>query len=124
MSAEYEKLDDLKQIKKEYGESMVHLCRELFPIILDNEGLLYHILSTYFAKSKDLCNDIKNKNKEYEFKEYIYHFYDLEEAIEKESTKTVKELLDEARYELFECKTNEDIQKFRKYIYRRIMAGL
>lgn len=45
MSAEYEKLDDLKQIKKEYGENMAHLCRELFPTILETPGLLIYLFS-------------------------------------------------------------------------------
>ena len=32
---EYEKIDDLKRIKKDYGENMSHMCRELFPTILE-----------------------------------------------------------------------------------------
>ena len=112
---EYQKLDDLKRIKKEYGENMAHLCRSLFPTILETPGLLYHILSTHFAKSKSLYGDITNSHKEYLFKEYIYHFSDIE--IEKEETevKSVKELLDDAGYDFFECKNNEDIQRFKKY---------
>ena len=31
---------DLKLIKKKYGEEMSHLCHELFPVILEQEGLL------------------------------------------------------------------------------------
>ena len=112
---EYQKLDDLKCIKKEYGENMAHLCRSFFSTILETPGLLYYILSTHFAKSKSLYGDITNSHKEYLFKEYIYHFSDIE--IEKEETevKSVKELLDEAGYDLFECKNNEDIQRFKKY---------
>ena len=29
-------MDDLKLIKDKYGEKMMHLCRELFPTIIDN----------------------------------------------------------------------------------------
>ena len=112
---EYEKLDDLKRIKKEYGEKMSHLCRSLFRTILETPGALYHIISIHFEKSKDLYYDITNEHKEYVFKEYIYHFYDTNKEVEQVSTKSVRELLDEAGYELFECKTNKDVQSFRKY---------
>lgn len=112
---EHEALDDLKKIKKDYGEKMAHLCRNLFPTILEQPGLLYNILSTHFEKSKDLYYDIVNENKEYAFKDYIYYFVNSKEKNEYNTNKSVKELLDEAGYELFECKSNEDIQKFRKY---------
>lgn len=114
----YEELDDLKRIKKEYGENMSHLCRKLFPSILEHEGLLYYILSTHFAKSKSLYGDITRERKEYVFKEYIYYFYDEireKKENEKKEVKSVKELLEEKGYDIYECKTNEDIHKFRKY---------
>ena len=112
---EYEKLDDLKRIKKEYGENMSHLCRSLFPSILEKPGLLYHILSTHFAKSKSLYGDITSEHKEYLFKEYIYHFCDIEKEQNEEITKSVKKLLDEAGYDLFECRNHDDVLKFKKY---------
>ena len=31
-------MDDLKLIKKHYGEKMAHLCRDLFPTLLEEEG--------------------------------------------------------------------------------------
>lgn len=37
-------VEELKQIKKIYGEEMMHLCRSLFPTILEHEGVLLHIL--------------------------------------------------------------------------------
>ena len=113
----YDQADDLKRIKKEYGENMMHLCRSLFPTILDTSGALYYILSTHFAKSKSLYDDIIREHKEYEFKEYIYHLFDLNKDEQKEeiTPKSVKKLLDEAGYELFECRTYEDVLKFKKY---------
>ena len=113
----YEQLDDLKKIKKGYGENMSHMCRELFSTILEKPGLLYHIISTHFAKSKKLCEDIVNENKKYEFKNYIYYLYDemMNLKQNKENHKNVRELLREKGYTLYECKTNEDIQRFRKY---------
>lgn len=32
--------DDLKIIKKYYGEKMSHLCRTLFPTILEEKGVI------------------------------------------------------------------------------------
>ena len=32
---------DLKLIKSEYGEDFAHLCRSLFPTLLEQEGKLY-----------------------------------------------------------------------------------
>ncbi len=112
---EYQELDDLKKIKKEYGEKMAHLCREFFPSVLEKPGLLYHILSSHFAKSKELYYDIVSEHKEFLFKEYIYHFCDSQIQRNEEATKSVRELLSDAGYELYECKTNEDIQRFRRY---------
>ena len=59
----YEKIDDLKRIKKDYGENMSRMCRELFSTILEKPGLLYYIMSTHFPKSKYLYDDIISSSK-------------------------------------------------------------
>lgn len=105
---------DLKDIKKYYGENMMHLCRELFPSLLEQEGLLFRIISDHFDYSKLLYDDIIAENMEEEFKDFIYSFIDVEK--EKIITnKSPKELLDEAGYDLYECHTEKDIQSFKKY---------
>ena len=113
----YEKIDDLKKIKKDYGENMSHMCRELFPTILEKPGLLYHIISTHFSKSRYLYEDIMSESKKYEFKNFIYFLYDEMVDINKElkDNRSVREILSEKGYTLYECRTNEDIRKFRKY---------
>ena len=45
---------DLINIKKHYGEEMMHLCRRLFPSLLEREGLLFDLMTTNFAYSKFL----------------------------------------------------------------------
>jgi len=50
--------EDLKRIKKLYGEKMAHLCRELFPSLLEEKGDLPRLLETYFAPNCQLCEDI------------------------------------------------------------------
>ena len=48
---------DLVMIKEKYGERMMHLCRELFPTLLETDGLLFELLRTNFAYSKFLYNN-------------------------------------------------------------------
>lgn len=105
---------DLIKIKEKYGEKMMHLCRTLFPTLLEKEGLLFNLLKSKFAYSKFLCEDIINNNLESTFKDYIYSFFD----IVKEETNIVKspqELLADAGYDFYECNTEEDVQSFKKY---------
>ncbi len=45
---------DLKMIKKKYGESMMHFCREHFSTLLETEGLLQTLLLKHFHPSHDL----------------------------------------------------------------------
>lgn len=109
-------MNDLKLIKKHYGEKMMHLCRELFPTILETEGKLFSIISEHFAHSRFLYEDIINNHMEVEFKDYIFSFIDVsKKEDQKELIQTPKELLDEAGYELFECHNEEEIQAFKKY---------
>ena len=105
---------DLKLIKDKYGENMMHLCRSLFPSLLEENGLLFGLLRKNFEYSKSLYSDIIKSDKVAEFKKYILSFTNQnKETIVK--NKTVKELFDEVGYILYECKTEKDIQKFKKY---------
>jgi len=117
--------NDLKIIKKKFGEKMMQLCRELFSTILDNSpGMLPVILLETFAPSHYLYEDITgsydslDENYEELFKKYIYSIY---ERLRKNSQQ-VKEyvsdpvsLMKRVGYTLYECKCEEDIQKFKKY---------
>ena len=110
---------ELRKIKKMYGEKFMHLCRSLFPTILEQEGLLTEILTSTFAtNSNTLYEDIMEVGVG-DFKDFIYRKIDVEkdkpEIIDK---KTPYELLEEVGYTLYECTTEEEIQKFKKY-YRR-----
>ena len=109
---------DLKIIKKYYGEKMMHLCREHFPTILEHQGELPKILTDNFAKDIFLYENIE-KDKKY-LKSFInFVFSRCEENQGKSSLvntgKTVSELFAEKGYDFFECKTEEDIQNFKKY---------
>ena len=109
--------NELKKIKKTYGENFMKLCRSLFPTLLEQEGRLYRILATSFSTNcKTLYEDITQAELENELKNYIYSKVNIEEREKKiVIEKTPYELLEEAGYELTECLTEEEIQKFRKY---------
>ena len=109
--------NELKKIKKVYGEKFMHICRELFPTLLEHEGRLYEILNNTFSENcKTLYETISSEHLEEEFKSFIYSKVDVETPDKKIiKPKTPYELLDEAGYELFECKTEEEIQEFKKY---------
>ena len=106
---------ELNQIKKIYGEEMMHICRDLFPSLIENEGLLLSILKNNVAPTRSLASDIKEYCLYSEFKSFIYSFVDVENECELVTNKTPFELMDEAGYTLYECKCEEDIQSFRKY---------
>ena len=108
---------ELNRIKKLYGEKFMHLCRSLFPTLLEQEGLLTEILKSSFAtNSRTLYDDIVNNDLEEEFKNYIYSKIDVEkEKLEIIGEKTPYQLLDENGYNLYECNSEEEIQSFKKY---------
>ncbi len=107
-------MDDLKIIKKKYGENMMHLCRKLFPTLLEEEGLLSNILLSHFEPSKFLYNDITENHLITSFATYIYSFLDEEKELVKVD-KSPEELLKECGYILYQCKNESDIQSFKKY---------
>ena len=108
--------NDLKIIKKKYGEKMMHFCREFFPTLLEKEGLLSSLLLNNFNESHILYNDLVEQNLLSEFKEYIYSLVDVENLEEKEdNVASPEELLESVGYNLYECHTEEEVQSFRKY---------
>ncbi len=109
--------DELKKIKKIYGEEMMHLCRSLFPTLLENEGKLLEILEKVIAPTHSLASDIIKNNYYDEFKNLIYSYIDVEEDEVIEVNESPFELMDKAGYTLYECKTEADIQSFKKYYY-------
>ena len=110
---------DLKWIKKHYGEKFSHLCRELFPTILDTEGLLPKILENSFLPSRELYDDLTSRDLTADFKNYVYSQANVENKYGKKTNLSPEELMDRAGYILYpECQTEKDIQSFRHYYYR------
>ena len=40
---------ELKEIKKKYGETFMHICRDNFSTLLETEGLLSKVLEKHIA---------------------------------------------------------------------------
>ena len=98
--------DELKQIKKIYGEEMMHLSRELFPSILEKEGALLHILEKHLAPNRTFASEIISNDLKSEFKNWIYSYVDVVKRDYVVTDKTPFELMDMAGYTLYECKTD------------------
>ena len=109
---------DLKYIKKHYGENFAHLCRTLFPSVLEVEGLLPSLITRTFAPTKSLYEDLKSTpNAIDDFKSYISNLAnEVIKPVHEKSPFTPEELLDRAGYILYpECTTEDEIQAFKKY---------
>lgn len=107
--------NELKVIKKIYGEEMMHLCRELFSSLLEKEGLLLKTLIHLLAPSHSFAKDIKENNFQNEFRNWIYNSLNKKVESLKETDKTPFELMKEAGYTLKQCFSESDIQSYKKF---------
>ena len=96
---------------------MSKLCRKLFPTILEIPGKLSSILLARFYPDRNLYRNIIDSHRERYFKDYVYSLFDTNKTLVK-TDKSVRELLSEAGYDFYECKTEDQIQGFRKYYAR------
>lgn len=94
---------------------MMHLCRELFPTILEQKGKLFETMKNSFAYSKTLYEDIMNNEKKNEFEGYILKQIDQKQEFLTITNKTPEELIKEVGYKLYECKDERQTHLFRKY---------
>ena len=106
---------ELKKIKKVYGEAMAHFCRDNFATILETPGKLYNILSSTFNECHYLYNDLLKYKMISKFKEFIYTKCFINDNKFVEINKNPHALMNEAGYILTECKSEREIQAFKKY---------
>jgi len=106
---------DLKIIKKHYGENFAHMCRRLFPSILETKGMLSEIILKAFQPNKLIFEDVKNY--EADFFNFINEKYFP--SLNQKEIKTelnVYELFNQAGYTLMpECLSEEEIQLYKKF---------
>ena len=62
---------DFKYLKKHYGENFAKLCRTLFPTILQTPGLLTSLITSHFAPTKFLQEELTDKRVQQDFQIYI-----------------------------------------------------
>jgi len=115
-------MDDLKYLKKHYGEGFMKYCRENFATILQNEGVLTQLITSNYAQTHSLSEDIFGY--EIEFRDFIFDQFDKVKGVQEDNSekivgKTPSQLLSEKGYILHpECASEADIQAFRHY-YKR-----
>ncbi len=112
----YMKTKELNKIKDLYGENFAKFCRDNFGEILAEEGKLLTFLTEHFAPNKLLLQDITSRNFVSDFIEYVYS--ENVELAQTESLHILKEpdaLLEEHGYKLYECKTEEQVNLFKKF---------
>lgn len=107
------KNDDLKIIKKKYGEKMMHFCRMRFSSLLEMKGMLSKKLLEKFYPNHDLYDDLVKEKLLDDFSSYILKSDETKEEVEVSTS--VLELFHKAGYDFYECKSEEEIQSFRKY---------
>ena len=107
--------EELKKIKKLYGEDMMHFCRDSFPTILDKKGELLGILTRILEPTRSIYRDLKEHDCLKKFITYVNTMFDEAEKRLVVVNETPTELLSKVGYDLYECKTEEDIQRFKKY---------
>ena len=108
--------NDLKKIKKNFGESAMKFCRKNFPLLLDQPGLLPDLLNECIYDGRAFFKDLLSSNQINNFKSYIYDLASMEEECDSiTNQKSASELLSEKNYQLFICKTKEDVEQFKKY---------
>ena len=110
-------IDDLKAIKKLYGEEFMKLCRKLFPTILEQKGKLIKILTECFEPNKTLAKDIEEQGVEVRFENFINYKFDSNPKDLKNAEATPFKLMKKAGYTLYQCKNNIDVHSFKKYYY-------
>ena len=67
--------NDLKIIKKKYGENFSKLCRKLFPSILEEDGTLTTIITSLFKENHFLYDDLIEYNMVNSFQKLIMNEY-------------------------------------------------
>lgn len=107
--------NELKKIKKLYGEDMMHFVRERCSTLLETDGLLLETLTKFFYPNKFLYKDLKSNYLLNKFVDYIYESIEEKERIKQVSNESPYKLMEDAGYTLYKCESEEDIQKFKKY---------
>ena len=109
-------MEDLKWIKKHYGEEMMRLCRDNLAELFETEGLVPKLLDQNFQRNRDLASSIVREGKVADFKRLMLSSSQDTEKTSSSEKKSAKELLDEAGYILCdECLSHEEMFEFERF---------
>lgn len=112
-------MNELKRIKRLYGENFSKLCKAKFPTILLEPGMLLSILTENFQPSHSLYDDIIKNDMTDSFLQFIVSCYEEKKGVEAggfvEREETPEELMAKAGYKLVKCETIDDIFQFAHY---------
>ncbi len=107
--------NDLKIIKKKYGENFSKLCRKLFPSILESEGTLVSIITSLFKESHFIYDDLIKYNMVHNFQNLVMNEYNKKTIDVVKTLKSPYELFKENGYTLKECHTSHELLSYKKY---------
>ena len=109
--------DELKKIRKLYGEKLMQTCRSFFPQFLGKGDLVLNILTKYFAPTHSLYDDLNKSGNLSIFRDFVDSilYGNVEETELTETDKDPYTLMDEAGYTLHECESESEIQSYRHY---------
>lgn len=106
---------DFDILKKKFGENFAKFCRSNFSTIMEQEGLLAKIILQKFQPNRELYDDLVQNNLTDDFVGFIYNQAKITTDTSTPTSKSPKELFEMAGYNLYECKTQDDVDKFIKY---------
>ena len=111
--------EELRYIKKKFGERMMHLCRENFSTILETPKLLTKILLENFEPSKYLYDDLVNEDKTKEFVLYINSKLKTKDKVQNYKIDTPEKMLARAGYILLNVKQKQIFKNLKNSIRKR-----
>lgn len=108
---------DYDVIKKYYGEKFAQWCRSNFPTILNmGDGVLSKHIMSLFAPNKNLYDDLYFNDLESDAKSYISSiFFRKNKPQEAKEEEPPAVLMKRGGYNLYECKTVQDVECFKRY---------
>ncbi len=109
------KEEQLKKIKKLFGEEMAHFCQTNCGKNFEKNVDLFELMKERFSPSRQLIVDIKNQGKENLFADFLLTCAEIKDDEKLKSKKTPFQIAKEKGYTLHECKTVDSCKEFEKH---------
>ncbi len=108
---------DLKRIQRLYGEDFAkRFCRPFFSHLIEREDFSFaDFLVSIISPTKFFYEDVVKSGRTEKLKNALFGVLNTTKSQTVDIQETPEELMKKAGYTLYECKTNSDIHKFKKY---------